>query len=156
MTYFKIACFTGTCLLMGIVACKTAKNTTTTVPVYEEMITEQSFRKLIKDKELYNATTEVVQLDSARVDKDTLHVYTKKLQACDGENLKLVWNGSFAKSLPPQATIKLLLINDPACKEQHRFHVTYNIAPLWAKRDSMGTDSLLLKLPGLNSGMIKR
>ena len=154
MTYFKIACLTS--LLFVIAACKKAKNTVATTPVYEETIAEESFRKLIKDKELYNVTTEAVQLDSANVSKDTLHIYTKKLQACDAENLKLVWNGSFAKSLPPQATIKLLLVNDPACKEQHRFHITYNIAALWAKKDSVGTDSLLLKLPGLNSGMIKR
>jgi hypothetical protein len=154
MTHFKIACIAS--ILLGIAACKTAKNTAAVTPVYEEILTEESYRKLIKDKELYNVTTELVQLDSARVNKDTLHVYTKKLQACDAENLKLVWNGSFAKSLPPQATVKLLLINDPSCKEEHRFHITYNIAPLWTKKDSAGTDSLLLKLPGLNNGMIKR
>lgn len=143
-------------LLLLIVACKSSKKVTGEQPVYEELITDGSFRKLIKDKEIFNATTEVVQLDSANVNNDTLHVYTKKIQACNAENLKLVWNGSFAKSLPPQVSLKLLLINEPACREQHRFHIRYNINSVWAKKDSVRTDSLLLKLPGLNSGMIKR
>ncbi len=143
-------------LLLVMAACKTTNKATGEQPVYEELITDGSFQKLIKDKEIFNATTEVVQLDSANVNNDTLHVYTKKIQACDAENLKLVWNGSFAKSLPPQVNLKLLLINEPACREQHRFHITYNIGSVWAKKDSVQVDSLLLKLPGLNTGIIRR
>jgi hypothetical protein len=143
-------------LLLLLASCKTTKKATDEQPVYQELITDESFRKLIKNKELFNTTTETVLLDSANVVNDTIHVFTKKVQACDAENFKLVWNGSFAKSLPPQVSLKLLLINEPTCKELHRFHITYNISSVWSKKDSIGVDSLLLKLPGLNSGIIRR
>jgi hypothetical protein len=141
---------------LSLLCCKTSKKVFAEQPVQQVFMNDENFRRLIKDKELFNATTEVVQLDSAFVNKDTLHVFTKKLQACDAENLKLIWNGSYARSLPPQVSLKVLLINDPGCKEENRFHITYNIASVWAKKDTTTVDSLLLKLPGLNSGIIRR
>ncbi|MCW5906988.1 MAG: hypothetical protein KIS94_03950 [Chitinophagales bacterium] len=146
-TLVVIVCLLGSCKSTKQAAVKE-------VPAVEEEITDLSFRKIIKDKELFAATTETIALDSARLSNDTLHLYTKKLQACDADNFKLLWNGSMAKSLPPQASLKLLFINEPSCREQHRFHLTYNISSVRFKGDSVTKGATLLKLPGFNSGLL--
>lgn len=142
-------------LLFGLDSCKLSQPVPATeAPSVEEEITDWRFRKIIKDKELFAATTESVPIDSAKLTNDTLHIYTRKIQACDADIFKLIWSGTMAKSLPPQAALKLLLINDPSCREWHRFHLTYNIASVRFKTDTATQGATLLKLPGLNSGLL--
>lgn len=117
-------------------SCTTQKPNTVAAPPVEDTITDNSCRKLVKDKELYNSTTELVPLDTVYLSKDTLHLLTKNIQACDADNFKLMWNGMMMKSLPPQTNVKLFQLLDLDCKAKHRFHLTYNIAPLQMKRDS--------------------
>lgn len=122
-------------------SCKTTKkNTVTAVPVIDT-VNDFSFKKLTRDKELYNATTEVVPLDTVYLSKDTLHILTKNILACDADNFQLMWNGMMMKSLPPRTNVKLFQRLDTQCKEKHHFHLTYNITPLQMRRDSSYTKS---------------
>ncbi len=142
--------------LLFLFGCKTANKQANSLPVATELVRDESFRKVTKDKELYAATNEVIPVDSVFITKDTLHVFTPVIQACDADNLRLIWNGSMAKSLPPQATLKLLLTNDPTCKENHPFHLTYNIAMLRGKSEWTDSISTLIKIFGLKSGVLYR
>jgi hypothetical protein len=54
------------------------------------------------------------------------------------------------KSLPPQIPVKLFLLNDPACREQHRFHLTFNTKPL---HDANAKGSAVIKLSGMKTGI---
>ena len=125
-------------IAIALSACKSVQKTAAKiVPSVQDTFTDLSNYKLIKDKELYTAITEVIPLDTAIILKDTLHLYTKRITACDAENFKLFWNGSMAKSLPPQVTVKLFERVDPACKEMHNFHLTFNLSPLKLKSDTI-------------------
>jgi hypothetical protein len=125
-----------------ISACKTSKRASdVTVPIIDTL-TDLSNRKLIRDKEIFRSTTEVVPLDSVYLSKDTLHLLTKRILGCDEESFMLIWDGQMKKSLPPGASVKLLQRVDPACNERHYFHLTYNIKPLRFKNDS-ATDAHL-------------
>jgi hypothetical protein len=135
-------------LLVLAAACKTSNKATGGQPAYIETIVDDAFRKPILDKALYIATSEIVPLDTAFIAKDTLHIITKKIQGCDAETFKLMWNGAMAKSLPPQTSVKLLQAVDPACKERHKFHLTYNITPLRFKQDSSASKSTLVRIGG--------
>ncbi len=118
-------------------SCKTSgKGMDTAVPIIDTIV-DYSFRKVMRDREIFNAATEVVPLDTVYLSKDTLHVLTKRVIGCDEEDFKLVWNGMMAKSLPPQTSVKLFQRLDPACNERHYFHLTYNIKPLRFKEDSL-------------------
>ena len=146
---------------LALSACKTAQKTNAKiVPPVQDTLTDLSNYKLIKDKELYTAITELIPLDTALINKDTLHIYTKKIGACDAENFKLFWNGSIAKSLPPQVTLKLFERVDPACKELHNFHLTFNLAPLKLKSDTVEPTSnqafkkaVLVRITGIKGAM---
>src|ERR1035437_134086 len=118
-------------LLLPVVlaySCKTVKKTTADTSRSVELITDETFRKPITDKELYKATTEVVLLDTVYIAKDTLNIITKKVTGCDAENFKLMWNGDLGKSIPAQTSVKLFQFVDGACRERHKFHLTYNIS----------------------------
>lgn len=135
----------GFLILIG--SCTTQKqNGAASTPV-EDTITDNSFRKLVKDKELYNSTTELVPLDTVYLSKDTLHLLTKKIQACDADNFTLMWNGAMMKSLPPQTNVKLFQLLDTQCKARHPFHLTFNISSLQMRRDTAlaNHDSLVEK-----------
>ncbi len=142
-------------------SCKTTnKSISAAVTPVQDTLTDLSARKIIKDKELFASITEMVPLDSMFTDKDVLHILTRKIRCCETENFMLMWNGAVAKSLPPQVGVKLLQRVDPACNEQHYFHLTFNIASLKLKSDSVTsiTDSVprqttLIKIAGLKNGL---
>ena len=141
-------------LVIAISACKTTKKASdVTIPI-DDTITDNSFRKLIRSKELFAAVTEMVPLDTAYISKDTLHLLTKRILGCDEKNFKLMWNGTMLKSLPPQTNVKLFQQVDAACNERHRFHLTYNISPLRFKQDSVAVhpDSLWSKVTVIRVG----
>jgi hypothetical protein len=123
-------------LVLFASSCKTSKKTVDIQPVVEDTLSDYTNRKLIRDASIFSSTTEVVPLDTAYLSKDTLHLLTKKILGCDEETFMLIWDGKIRKSLPPIASVKLLQRVDPACKEQHHFHLTYNIKPLRFKNDS--------------------
>lgn len=154
---FSVAAF----IILIIFSCKTTnKSYSIAPPVVMDTLTELSTRKIIKDKELFLSVTEMVPLDSLFTVKDTLHIVTKKIRGCEAENFMLLWNGAMAKSLPPQVAIKILQRVDPACNEQHYFHLTYNIASLKLKNDSLinTADSItrqttILRIAGWKNGL---
>ncbi len=145
-------------LVLILASCKTTnKSTAATAPI-DDTISDYSFRKIDRDKELFAAVKEIVPLDTAYLTKDTLHILTKKILGCDADNFKLFWNGASQKSLPPQTLVKLFQQVDAECKEQHRFHLTYNITPLQLKQDTatLNADSSFSKKLLLNIGGYKR
>lgn len=143
-------------------SCKTTnKSVSATVTPVQDTLTDLSARKIIKDKELFASITEMVPVDSLFTEKDVLHILTKKIRGCETENFMLMWNGAMAKSLPLQVGIKLLQRVDPACNEQHYFHLKYNIASLKLRRDSATTtldsvprQSTLIRMAGLKNGLL--
>ena len=127
-------------LLTGLLilsSCKTAKKTEA-APTPVDPIMDEAFRKPINDKELFTMIRETIPLDTAYIAGDTLHMITKKVQACQTDKFNLVWNGMMLKSLPQQASVRLLLVAEPSCREQHSFHLLYNVSPLHLKQDSVG------------------
>lgn len=123
--------------LLTFTGCKTAATTGAAATPVQDTISDYSFRKIMRDKELYAATTELVPLDTVFLTYDTLHILTKKVVGCDADMFKLMWNGAMMKSLPPQTSVKLFLQVEPDCKERHYFHLTYNVKPLQLKRDTV-------------------
>lgn len=141
------------CSIAFIYSCTGSKKTATAPPAaVNDTINDWLYKRTLKDKELYGSTTEVLAIDTAYINKDTLHVLTGKLQACDAENFDLIWNGMMAKSLPPQLPVKLFLLNDPACKEQHRFHLTFNTKPMRPGGEG-SKGSAIIKLSGMKTGI---
>ncbi|MBL0308776.1 MAG: hypothetical protein IPP77_03575 [Bacteroidetes bacterium] len=144
------------CLILLASACKTSKKAQISSEQTTEQITDESFRKVIRDREIYASITETVPLDSAYISRDTLHIHTVKMNGCDAEEFKLIWNGALLKSLPAQTNVKLFHRLEPACREQHSFHLTFNVAPLRMRHDtalvSNGSSSfqhaLLLRIYG--------
>ena len=132
--------FTSLALIGIIASCKTSKKGIDAAVQVIDTISDYSFRKVMRDKEIFNATTEVVPLDTAYLSKDTLHVLTKRIIGCDEEDFKLIWNGMMMKSLPPQTSVKLFQRLDPTCNERHYFHLTYNIKSLQFKNDSISAN----------------
>lgn len=128
-------------LLLMVAACKTSKKTQAPPEVISEWITDESAPKVIRDKEIYAVTTETIALDSAYIHHDTLHLHTARMTGCDAGEFKLIWNGAMMKSLPPQTNVRLFHRREPACTEQHFFHLTFNIAPLRMRKDSVGSSS---------------
>lgn len=112
-------------LLVAISSCKTQKNQSAAVAPVNDTISDFSCHKIIRDKELYKIITERVPVDTAYLSKDTLHVITPAIQACDAANFKLFWNGKLEK--PPLSTVvKLFQRVDAGCNESHSFHLTFN------------------------------
>lgn len=148
-------------IILVTFSCKTTnKSASIASPAILDTLTDLSAKKIIKDKELFASVTEMVPVDSLFTVKDTLHIMTKKIRGCETENFMLLWNGAMAKSLPPQVAIKVLQRVDPACNEQHYFHLTYNIAPLKLKSDSLitNTDGIprqttVLRIAGWKNGL---
>ena len=135
-------------LLVIVSSCKTTKHSADVTAPVDDTIVDNSFRKLIRSKEIFNSVTEVIPLDTVYFSKDTLCVFTKRIPGCDEENFKLIWNGAMLKSLPRQANVKLFQQVDPACKESHRFLLSYNVKHLRFKEDSISRanpDSLSAK-----------
>ncbi len=132
--------FAGLVLII-FCSCKTQRKTIADVAPVEDTLTDNSHRKLLRDKEIFSSVTEVVPLDTVFIRKDTLHLLTKKILGCDTENFKLFWNGTVLKSLPPQANVKLFQQVNADCKERHVFHLTYNISPLRLKNDSLSVSN---------------
>ncbi len=122
--------------LSVFMGCKTTTPAAGAAAPVDDTVSDYSFRKIMRDKELYAATTELVPLDTVFLNYDTLHIFTKKIIGCDAENFRLMWNGAMMKSLPPQTSVKLFQQVEPDCKERHMFHLTYNVKPLQLKRDS--------------------
>lgn len=108
------------------------------------------FRRPIRDKELFTAVKDLVTMDTAYIHQDTLHLWTKKLAACEAEKFNLVWNGAMLKSMPPQTTVKLLQTADANCKGSNYLHLTYNITPLRFKEDTLqsGTRTTIVRVNG--------
>jgi hypothetical protein len=134
--------------LLFICACKTSKKTSTDNIANGAVINDESFRKPVKDKELYRETTEVVPIDTVYISKDTLNIVTKKLTGCQSDNFKLVWNGTFGKDTPIQTGCKLLEYLPGDCREHHKFHLTYNLTPLKIKNDTSAIKSTLIYIGG--------
>ncbi|HLP50409.1 MAG TPA: hypothetical protein VK154_05960 [Chitinophagales bacterium] len=144
--------------LLTIAGCKSTKPGTAAVALpVQDTVTNESFRKLMRDKDLYNAVKETVPVDTAYLVRDTLHVLTKRILGCDAENFKLFWNGATAKSLPPQVTVKLFQQVDAGCKERHYFHLTYNVKSLKLSNSNTApaTDSAALSATILHIGGYK-
>ncbi len=133
--------FVAFILSLLIFSCKTSKPAAATAAPVIDTVYDYSFKKITRDKELYNSTTETVPLDTVYLTKDTLHILTKNILACDADNFQLMWNGMMMKSLPPQTNVKLFQLLDTQCKEKHHFHLTYNLTPLQMRRDSSYTKS---------------
>ena len=130
-------------------ACKTVKKTATDNGVNNaELITEETFRKPLADKELFKSTTDMVPIDTAYVSKDTLNIFTKKILGCDADNFKLIWSGNLGKAEPPQAGVKLFQLVDGACRERHKFHLVFNLLPLKLKNDTSAVKITLIKVGG--------
>lgn len=123
-------------LLSVFVGCKTTTPAAGAAAPVDDTVSDYSFRKIMRDKELFAATTEMVPLDTVFLNYDTLHIFTKKIIACNADKFELMWNGAMMKSLPPQTSVKLFQQVEPDCKERHMFHLTYNVKPLQLKRDS--------------------
>ena len=133
--------------------CKTAKKATDDKNTGNvELITSESFRKPVKDKELFKTTKDAVLLDTVYITQDTLNIFTKKIQGCDADNFTLIWSGDLGKALPPQTGVKLFQLVDPACRERHKFHLVYNISPLKLspKADTSGEKITLIRIGGWN------
>ena len=141
------------CSIALIYSCEGGKKSTAVQPPVNDTINDLLYKRIVKDKDLYASTTEVFLIDTAYMNKDTLHVLTQKVQACDAENFDIFWSGMMAKSLPPQLPVKLFLLNDPACKEQHRFHLTFNAKPLRSANDSTKSGTAIIKLSGKKTGV---
>jgi hypothetical protein len=118
-----------------IASCKTSK--TGSRSASGDTIVDSKVRKITRDKELYAAVKEIVPLDTAYLVNDTLHIVTKKILGCGVDNFKLMWNGAIKKSLPAQTNVKLFQQVDAGCKQQHRFHLAYNVSSIHFKSDSM-------------------
>ena len=151
----KTIFFTATVIVIVLAACKTTATTTGATASVNDTLSDYSFKKVTRDKELYNATSELVPVDTAYLVKDTLHILTKKIMGCDADNFKLFWNGALMKSLPPQTSVKLFQQVNAECKQQHLFHLTYNIKSLRLKNDtvistldSAVTKTMLLRIGG--------
>jgi hypothetical protein len=130
-------------------SCKTTKKTAADNGANNiEVINSESFRKPLKDAELYGSTTDLVPLDTVFISKDTLNIFTKKILGCDADNFKLIWNGELGKAMPPQTAVKLFQLVDGACKERHKFHLAYNISPLKLKSDTSTNKSTIIKVGG--------
>ena len=105
------------------------------------ILSDYSFRKIVRDKELYAATTETISFDSVTISKDTLHLFTSKINGCNAEDFTLLWSGAIMKSLPPQASLKLFHRADPTCKKQNIFHLTFNVSPLRMKQNAVSSNT---------------
>lgn len=128
--------------------CKTTKKANTDNTGYTELINDEAFRKPIVDKELFKATTEVVPLDTVFISKDTLNIYTKKINGCETDNFKLIWTGDLSATAPTKTTVKLFQLVEGSCKERHRFHLLYNISPLKPKMDTAAVKATLIEVGG--------
>ena len=129
-------------------SCKTVKKASADTTVNIEVVTDESFRKPIVDKEIYKSTTEAVPLDTVYISKDTLNIVTKKILGCDAENFKLIWNGDMGKAIPRQAGVKLFQYVEADCKERHKFHLTYNISMLKIKADTATNKTTVITIGG--------
>ncbi len=141
-------------LSIAIASCKTSKKLTDVAVPIDDTIVDNSFRKPIHSKELYASVTELIPLDTVYISKDMLYLLTKRITGCDEANFKLIWNGMMLKSLPPQTNVKLFQQADPACKESHRFLLSYNIKALRFKEDSvsLGQESMWSKVTVVKVG----
>lgn len=132
-------------------SCQNAKNIAAAnalAAASQPLISDSTAKKLMKDKELYAATNETIPLDTAYISKDTLHVVTTKVNACDADNFKLMWNGMMTKSMPPQTSVKLFLLSDPTCKETHPFHLTFSLKPMHNKQQQPGNSTIMVRVSG--------
>jgi hypothetical protein len=147
-------CITLFVLVVLFSSCKTSapKTLSQNAVVASDTITDLRNRKLIRDAELFASVTDAVVLDTVYIVNDSLHLLTTKTQACTADNFKLIWNGRFTKSIPPQTSLKLFLMNDATCKKQYPFHLTYNIASMKNKTDSV--QSLVLRVSGSKQSLL--
>jgi hypothetical protein len=134
--------------LLLIAACKTQKKMPSENVKTGETWYDASFRKPIKDKGLYLATTEAIPFDTAYITSDTLNIITKKIFGCETGSFKLIWDGALSKATPPQTNVKLLQAVDPNCKDKHKFHLTYNISQLRYKQDTTQNKTTMLRVGG--------
>lgn len=141
--------------VLVLFGCKTNKssNAATTVPTNDTLVSAKS-QHIIKDKELFAATTEAIRVDTSYVSGSDIIILTGKINACDADNFNLVWNGAMAKSLPPKTSLKILLQADPACKEQHRFLLKFSGKDLKWKSDSTASGSILFRIGGYDKEMM--
>lgn len=141
--------------MLVLFGCKTNKpgNTAATIPVNDTLVSTKPHR-IIKDKELFAATTEAIRVDTCYVSGSDILILTGKINACDADNFNLIWNGAMAKSLPPKTSLKLLLQADPACKEQHHFLLKFSGKELKWKSDSTATGSILFRIGGYSKELM--
>lgn len=139
-----------TCVMLVLYGCKTAQNIAANKPGY---LYSAHFKKPVIDKELYAATTEVIAVDTAYAQGDSLHVITPKIPGCNADDFRLMWNGVYDKDKPTQTTVKLFQAFNPACTEKNKFHLIFNIKPLQLKQDSVPNKSVLIRF-GNYKGLI--
>lgn len=141
--------------MLVLFACKTNKSgsAATTASTNDTLVSTKS-QHIIKDKELFAATTEAIRVDTCYVLGSDIMILTGKINACDADNFNLVWNGAMAKSLPPKTSLKILLQADPACKEQHRFLLKFSGKDLKWKSDSTASGSILFRIGGYDKEML--
>lgn len=143
--------------LLWVGGCKTSKQGATLAAPVNDTILSDNFSKLNRNKDIYNAITEIVPLDTAWLAKDTLHILTTRVVGCDADNFQLFWNGAIMKSMPPQVTVRLFQQVDGACSERHRFHLLYNVKSLKLSHDTTTatTDTLVKPATILHIGGYK-
>lgn len=144
MSMREFFCVALVCIFLSN-SCNSTRKAISDQQAPNNTLTDFSFRKVMRDQELFASTTELVPLDTIYVHRDTLHLLTKKITGCETENFRLMWNGAWMKSMPPQAPIKLFELLPPDCKEQHNFHLTFNIKPIRLKQDSVTTTNDTIK-----------
>jgi hypothetical protein len=129
-------------------ACKTSKKVANDAPSTAEMIMDEAYRKPINDKDLYAATTELVPLDTVFFASDTMHIITKKINGCETDNFKLIWNGDLGKTAPAKTSVKIFQLTDAQCKERHKFHLIYNISAFKLKNDTSSVKVTQIRIGG--------
>lgn len=113
-----------------------------------ELITDNSYRKPVVDKDLFKATIGDIPLDTVYIAKDTLNIFTKRITGCNADNFKLIWNGDLGKAIPPKTSVKLLQFGEGTCRERHKFHLFYNISSLKLKTDTSSNKMTIIQIGG--------
>lgn len=124
----------------------------------ESIITSTHCKKVEVDKEIFNATTNLPNFDTAYIIADTLHIITGKLHACEAEQFSMFTNGAMMKSLPPQGLVKLFLMSEPTCKTAVAFHLKFNLVNMRFKQDTKdgGNRTTIVRLLGWETPLTYR
>lgn len=108
-------------------SCKTKKNASTEMNNSNSEIESVLLQKELNISELNSN----YKIDSIALDNDILSVFVNYSGGCQKHKFELLFNGMYAKSLPPQTTLYLNHIsNDDLCKKLIFQEVRFNIASI--------------------------